>query len=162
MTEKTVDAKAAKAYLADANWKETSYRQRADLLHKVAKLMGVKKHELAKSITLDMDKLLSEAEGEIDLSADIIDYYADNAEGFLADKVLDPEYGEAIIRNSQIGVLLAVMPWNFPYYQVARFAAPNITVGTTLPLKHASIVPQFPAAIELDKTEIKLLPEAVA
>ena len=156
MTEKTVDAKVVKAHLAYANWKETSYQQRADLLHKVAKLMRIKKSELAKTITLEMGKLLSEAEGEIDLSADIIDYYADNAEGFLADKVLDPEYGEAIIRNSPIGVLLGVMPWNFPYYQVVRFAAPNIMVGNTILLKHASIVPQCAAAIE------KLFEEAKA
>jgi succinate-semialdehyde dehydrogenase/glutarate-semialdehyde dehydrogenase len=108
MTEKTVDAKVAKAHLAYANWKETSYQQRADLLHKVAKLMRSKKSELAKTITLEMENS-SQAEGEIDLSADILDYYADNAEGFLADKVLDPEYGEAI-RNSPIGVLLGVMP----------------------------------------------------
>lgn len=162
MTDKTVDAKVAKAHLAYANRKETSYQQRADLLHKVAKLMRIKKSELAKTITLEMGKLFSEAEGEIDLSADIIDYYADNAEGFLADKVLDPEYGEAIIRNSPIGVLLGVMPWNFPYYQVARFAAPNIMVGNTILLKHASIVPQCVAAIELDKTEVKLLAEAVS
>jgi succinate-semialdehyde dehydrogenase/glutarate-semialdehyde dehydrogenase len=98
----------AKAHLAYANWKETSYQQRADLLHKVAKLMRIKKSELAKTITLEMENS-SQAEGEIDLSADILDYYADNAEGFLADKVLDPEYGEAI-RNSPIGVLLGVMP----------------------------------------------------
>jgi succinate-semialdehyde dehydrogenase/glutarate-semialdehyde dehydrogenase len=156
MTEKTVDTKVAKAHLAYANWKETSYQQRADLLHKVAKLMRIKKPELAKTITLEMGKLLPEAEGEIDLSADILDYYADNAEGFLADKVLDPEYGEAIIRNSPIGVLLGVMPWNFPYYQVARFAAPNIMVGNTILLKHASIVPQCAAAIE------KLFEEAKA
>lgn len=162
MTDNTVDAKVAKAHLAYANRKETSYQQRADLLHKVAKLMRIKKSELAKTITLEMGKLLSEAEGEIDLSADIIDYYADNAEGFLADKVLDPEYGEAIIRNSPIGVLLGVMPWNFPYYQVARFAAPNIMVGNTILLKHASMVPQCAAAIELDKTEVKLLAEAVS
>jgi succinate-semialdehyde dehydrogenase/glutarate-semialdehyde dehydrogenase len=148
MTEKTVDAKVAKAQLAFTSWKETSYQQRADLLHKVASLMRIKKSELAKTITLEMGKLLAQAEGEIDLSADILDYYADHGEEFLADKVLDPEYGEAIIRNSPIGVLLGVMPWNFPYYQVARFAAPNIMVGNTIVLKHASIVPQCAAAIE--------------
>jgi len=148
MTEKTVDAKVAKAQLAFTNWKETSYQQRADLLHKVATLMRVKKSELAKTITLEMGKLLAQAEGEIDLSADILDYYANHGEAFLADKVLDPEFGTAIIRNSPIGVLLGVMPWNFPYYQVARFAAPNIMVGNTVLLKHASIVPQCAAAIE--------------
>jgi len=148
MTEKTVEAKVAKAHEAFADWKETSYQQRADLLHKVATLMRVKKSELAKTITLEMGKLLAQAEGEIDLSADILDYYADHAETFLADKVLDPEFGTAIVRSSPIGVLLGVMPWNFPYYQVARFAAPNIMVGNTVLLKHASIVPQCAAAIE--------------
>jgi len=148
MTEKTVEAKVAKAQQAFIDWKETSYQQRADLLHKVATLMRVRKSELAKTITLEMGKLISQAEGEIELSADIMDYYADHAETFLADKVLDPEYGEALVRNSPIGVLLGVMPWNFPYYQVVRFAAPNIMVGNTILLKHASIVPQCAAAIE--------------
>ena len=148
MTEKIVEAKVAKAQHAFTDWKETSYQQRADLLHKVATLMRVRKSELAKTITLEMGKLISQAEGEIELSADIMDYYADHAETFLADKVLDPEYGEALVRNSPIGVLLGVMPWNFPYYQVVRFAAPNIMVGNTILLKHASIVPQCAAAIE--------------
>jgi succinate-semialdehyde dehydrogenase/glutarate-semialdehyde dehydrogenase len=148
MTDKAVDTKVAKAHEAFVNWKETSYEERANLLHKVATLMRVKKSELAKTITLEMGKLLAQAEGEIDLSADIFDYYADHGEAFLADKVLDPEYGSAIIRNSPIGVLLGVMPWNFPYYQLARFAAPNIMVGNTILLKHASIVPQCAAAIE--------------
>jgi succinate-semialdehyde dehydrogenase/glutarate-semialdehyde dehydrogenase len=148
MTEKTVDAKVANAQLVFTHWKETSYKQRADLLHKVATLMRIKKPELAKTITLEMGKLLAQAEGEIDLSADILDYYANHGEAFLADKVLEPEYGTAIIRNCPIGVLLGVMPWNFPFYQVARFAAPDIMVGNTILLKHASIVPQCAAAIE--------------
>jgi succinate-semialdehyde dehydrogenase/glutarate-semialdehyde dehydrogenase len=148
MNEKSVEAKVAKAHATFADWKETSYQQRADLLHKVASLMRIKKSSLAKTITLEMGKLLAQAEGEIDLSANILDYYADHGEAFLADKVLDPEYGTAIVRNSPIGVLLGVMPWNFPYYQVVRFAAPNIMVGNTILLKHASIVPQCAAAIE--------------
>jgi succinate-semialdehyde dehydrogenase/glutarate-semialdehyde dehydrogenase len=148
MTEKTVNAKVAKAQIAFNDWKETSYQQRADLLHRVATLMRIKKTALAKTITLEMGKILAQAEGEIDLSADILDYYADHGEAFLSDKVLDPEYGSAIVRNSPIGVLLGVMPWNFPFYQVVRFAAPNIMVGNTILLKHASIVPQCAAAIE--------------
>jgi succinate-semialdehyde dehydrogenase/glutarate-semialdehyde dehydrogenase len=156
MTEKTVDAKVVKAQIAFTHWKETSYQQRADLLHKVATLMRIKKTELAKTITLEMGKLLAQAEGEIDLSADIFDYYADHAEAFLGNKILNPEHGSAIIKNSPIGVLLGVMPWNFPFYQVARFAAPNIMVGNTILLKHASIVPQCAAAIE------KLFEEAEA
>jgi succinate-semialdehyde dehydrogenase/glutarate-semialdehyde dehydrogenase len=148
MTEKAVDAKVAKADTTFTTWKETSYQHRADLLRKVASLMRAQKSELATTITLEMGKLFSQAESEIDLSADIFDYYADNAAVFLADKVLEPEVGEALIRNSPIGVLLGVMPWNFPYYQVARFVAPNIMVGNTIVLKHASIVPQCAAAIE--------------
>ncbi|WP_308990888.1 NAD-dependent succinate-semialdehyde dehydrogenase [Mariniflexile litorale] len=148
MTEKAVDAKVEKSQIAFTHWKETSYQQRADLLHKVARLMRIKKLELAKTITLEMGKLLAQAEGEIDLSADIFDYYADHAEAFLGSKILNPEHGSAIIKNSPIGVLLGVMPWNFPYYQVARFVAPNIMVGNTILLKHASIVPQCAAAIE--------------
>ena len=148
MTSKIVDAKMTKAQSAFTNWKETSYAHRANLLRKVATLMRIQKTELAKTITLEMGKLIAQAESEIDLSANIFDYYADKAEGFLADTVLNPEDGEAIIRNSPIGVLLGVMPWNFPFYQVARFAAPNIMVGNTILLKHASIVPQCAAAIE--------------
>lgn len=148
MTETAVEGKVAKAQEAYTQWKETSYQNRADLLHKVATLMRVKKSELAKTITLEMGKILAQAEGEIDLSADIFDYYANHGEEFLADKVLDPEYGTALIRNSPIGVLLGVMPWNFPFYQVARFVAPNIMVGNTVLLKHASIVPQCAAALE--------------
>lgn len=148
MTDKSVNAKIAKSQEAFTDWKETSYQERADLLRKVATLMRIKKPALAKTITLEMGKLIAQAESEIDLSANILDYYAEHAETFLGDKMLDPENGSAIIRNSPIGVLLGVMPWNFPFYQVIRFAAPNIMAGNTILLKHASIVPQCANAIE--------------
>lgn len=95
-----------------------------------------------------MGKILAQAEWEVNLSAYTLDYYADNGEAFLADKNLNPESGKAIIRNSPIGVLFGVMPWNFPFYQIVRFAAPNIMVGNTILLKHASILPQCGIAIE--------------
>jgi succinate-semialdehyde dehydrogenase/glutarate-semialdehyde dehydrogenase len=129
-------------------WKKTSYKERASLLHKVAKLMRENKKSLAKIITLEMGKLIAQAEAEIDLSAAIFDYYATNSEQFLVDKILNPELGSAYIRHSSIGVLLGVQPWNFPFYQVARFAAPNIMIGNTILLKHASMVPQCAIAIE--------------
>ena len=110
--------------------------------------MRDQKQYLAKLITMEMGKLISQAEGEVTLSADILDYYADNGAKFLADKPLAPEFGQAFIRYSPIGVLLGVEPWNFPFYQVARFAAPNIMVGNTILVKHASIVPQCAIAIE--------------
>ena len=148
MTDSALDAAVAQSVKTYENWKKTNYKKRADLLHKTARLMRDKKESLAKLITLEMGKLIAQAEGEIDLSADIIDYYADHGEGFLADKFFKPEYGQAFIRYSSIGPLLGVMPWNFPFYQVARFAAPNIMIGNTILLKHASNVPQCAAAIE--------------
>lgn len=155
MTDKALEAAVAKAQLAFADWKETDYQLRADLLHEVATLMRAKKDSLAKTITLEMGKLIAQAEGEIDLSADIFDYYAEHGEKFLEDKVLNPKFGEAVIRNSPIGILLGVMPWNFPFYQVARFAAPNIMAGNTILLKHASIVPQCAATLEVLFEEAK-------
>jgi len=148
MTEASVDKSVVEAVQTFEEWKRTPYAERAALLHKVAGLLREKKKDLAKLITLEMGKLFSQAEGEIKLSAEIFDYYANHAETFLADKILDPVHGQAFIRHSPIGVLLGVQPWNFPFYQVARFAAPNIMVGNTILIKHASIVPQCAMAIE--------------
>ncbi|MFE3867245.1 NAD-dependent succinate-semialdehyde dehydrogenase [Flavobacterium sp. LS2P90] len=148
MTDKAVNTLIEKSEETFKEWKETSYIERAKLLHKVAKLMRNKKESLAKIITLEMGKLIAQAEGEILLSADIFDYYATNAPDFLADKHLKPEFGSAFIRFSPIGIILGVEPWNFPFYQVARFAAPNIMVGNTVLVKHASSVPQCAIAIE--------------
>ena len=148
MTEAAVENAVAMAVISYDKWKNIDYQTRAQLLYKVAGLLRAKKKELAKTITLEMGKLLSHAEGEIKLSAEIFDYYAKNAETFLADKILDPVHGKAFIRHSSIGVLLGVQPWNFPFYQVARFAAPNIMIGNTVLVKHASNVPQCAIAIE--------------
>lgn len=148
MTEAEVDQSVEKAVVTFVTWKKTEYAERARLLHKVAGLLREKKKELAKLITLEMGKLVAQAEGEIKLRAEIFDYYANHGEAFLADQVLDPVHGQAFIRHSPIGVLLGVQPWNFPFYQVARFAAPNIMVGNTILIKHASIVPQCAIAIE--------------
>jgi len=148
MTEQEIEFALSTADKAFQDWKKTSYENRANLLHKVASLMRKEKDTLAKLITLEMGKLLKESEGEIDLSANIMDYYADNGAKFLADQPLKTEFGEAIIRHSPIGVLLGIQPWNFPFYQVARFAAPNIMIGNVVLLKHASNVPQCGIAIE--------------
>jgi succinate-semialdehyde dehydrogenase / glutarate-semialdehyde dehydrogenase len=145
--DKTLDEAVAMADNFFKKWRKTSYDERANLLHKVAALLREKKDALSKLITLEMGKPIAQAVGEIELSADIFDYYADNAANFLADKKLNPKHGEAFVRSSPIGVLLGVQPWNFPFYQVARFAAPNIMVGNTILLKHASIVPQCGIAI---------------
>lgn len=148
MTQAAVENAVAMAAISYDEWKKTDYQTRAKLLYNVAGLLRAKKKELAEIITLEMGKLLIHAEGEIKLSAEIFDYYAKNAETLLADKILNPVHGQALIRHSSIGVLLGVQPWNFPFYQVARFAAPNIMIGNTILIKHASNVPQCAIAIE--------------
>ena len=141
-------AAAAKAY---KDWSKTStLAERADLIRKVAALHNERKDELAKIIQREMGKALDQAEGEVEFSAAIYEYYADNAEKFLADEpitLLDGE-GSALIRRSSVGVLLGIMPWNYPYYQVARFAGPNLTLGNTIVLKHAPQCPESAAAIQ--------------
>jgi len=148
MTDSAVDMLIAQSEKTFSAWKNTTFKQRAEILHKVASLMRERKDKLAATITLEMGKLIAQAEGEIELSAAIFDYYATNAEEFLADKKLDPEHGSAYVQSRPIGVIFGVEPWNFPFYQVARFAAPNVMVGNTVLVKHASMVPQCAAAIE--------------
>ena len=148
MAPEAVLAIISKADEAFQHWRKTAFSERAALLHKVAELMRTQSDHLAKLITLEMGKLLAQSKGEIALSADIIDYYADHGEVFLQDQPLDPTLGEAYIKSTPIGVLLGVEPWNFPFYQVARFAAPNIMAGNVVLVKHASNVPQCALAIE--------------
>ncbi|AHF93239.1 succinate-semialdehyde dehdyrogenase [Opitutaceae bacterium TAV5] len=148
MTPAAIETALATADQAFRSWRTTRYEDRSLLLHKVASLLREQKTELSRLITLEMGKLIAESEGEIDLSADIFDYYADHAPGLLADKPVPTRLGEAFIRHDPIGVLLGVEPWNFPFYQVARFAAPNVMIGNVVLVKHASIVPQCAIAIE--------------
>ena len=115
---------------------------------KAAALMRASVDEFARPITLEMGKRIDEARGEVMLSADIVDYYANHAERFLAPETLHPGSGEAVIESSPIGVLFGVEPWNFPYYQLARFAAPNIIAGNVVMVKHAECVPQCAIAFE--------------
>lgn len=129
-------------------WRTTPFSERKKIIQKVADLMRERSDELATLITLEMGKRIKESKGEVELSASIYEYYATNAEAFLADTPLAPEKGSAYIRKEPIGVLLGIEPWNFPYYQVARVAAPNIMAGNCLMLKHASNVPQCALAIE--------------
>lgn len=148
MTDAQVENAIAKAHEAYQTWKFTSFKERAKVLNKVASILKEKKPELSILITSEMGKLIKQAEYEIDYAVSIFEYYAKNAKDFLADKVLKVETGEAFVRKSPIGVLLGVEPWNFPFYQVARFAAPNLMIGNTILLKHASNVPQCAKAID--------------
>lgn len=156
MNERQIENILSAADKAFESWKKTSFEQRASLLHKVANIMRDSKDELAKLCTIEMGKLLREAIGEVELSADIFDYYADNAADFLADKPLDTPQGKAFLAYDPIGVILSVQPWNFPFYQITRSAAPNLMAGNTMVLKHASNVPQCAAKMEEIFTEAGL------
>ncbi len=147
-TPEKIEKALATADAEFTRWRRTSYSERADLLHRVAAIMRERKNELSTLITTEMGKLIAESVGEIELSAAIFDYYAENGERFLADTPVKTERGEAMIRHSPIGVVLGVEPWNFPFYQVARFAAPNVMIGNVVLVKHASNVPQCAIAIE--------------
>ena len=103
---------------------------------------------LARTMTLEMGKRLSEARGEVAFSARILAYYAANAERFLAPVKLNPTHGEAHLESTPLGVIFCVQPWNFPFYQLARIAGPHLMAGNVLMVKHASIVPQCALAFE--------------
>ena len=150
-TDKQIEEDLASAHKAYREWSKTStVAQRAALIRKVAALHSERRQELAEIINREMGKEIESALGEIDFSAAIYEYYADNAEKFLADEPIDLLYGDgsAIIRRGPVGVLLGIMPWNYPYYQVARFAGPNLTLGNTIVLKHAPQCPESAAAIQ--------------
>ncbi|AUT06306.1 Succinate-semialdehyde dehydrogenase (NAD(P)(+)) [Streptococcus parauberis] len=121
--------------------KDDQLETRKAQLHEVAVILRRDRDKYAEILTKDMGKLFTEAQGEIELCADIADYYADNADKFLEPTPLDTDTGEAYYIKQATGVILAVEPWNFPYYQIMRVFAPNFIVGNPMVLKHASICP---------------------
>lgn len=128
--------------------KKTTVAERAKMMARVAELHAERAEELARIIVQEMGKPLAQAIGEVEFSSAIYQYYADNAEEFLKDEVIDnPDGGKAFIRRQGMGVLLGIMPWNFPYYQVARFAGPYVIAGNTVLLKHAEQCPKSANAI---------------
>ena len=155
--EKTFDDISAaqleeKLQRADAcfqsDWRERSFAARAVILKSAAALMRERAQAFAELITLEMGKLIPQSLGEVALSAAILDYYADHAETFLATEQLTTPRGQAMVESSPVGVLFGVEPWNYPYYQIARFAAPNLMAGNVVMVKHASSVPQCALAFE--------------
>jgi succinate-semialdehyde dehydrogenase/glutarate-semialdehyde dehydrogenase len=138
-------ATAAGCYLL---WKNKTYAQRALIIAKAGELMHEQFDMLARKATLEMGKRINEARGEVKFSADILAYYAKNAEHFLAPEALHPLQGEAHMESSPIGVVFCIEPWNFPFYQLARVAGPHLMAGNVLVVKHAGCVPQCAIAFE--------------
>jgi succinate-semialdehyde dehydrogenase/glutarate-semialdehyde dehydrogenase len=141
-TDAQLETKLAAAARCFQTWKHKSYAERAVIVARASKLLHSKADEFARVMTLEMGKRISEARGEVEFSANILAYYAKNAEKFLAPVKLNPEVGEAHMESSPIGVVFCVEPWNFPYYQLARVAGPHLMAGNTLVVKHAGCVPQ--------------------
>jgi succinate-semialdehyde dehydrogenase/glutarate-semialdehyde dehydrogenase len=126
---------------------DSTVADRAGLIRRVGELHIERRQELAEIIVREMGKPIEQALGEVDFVGDIYGFYADNAEALMADEPIELLAGDgsAVVRKSSLGVLLGIMPWNFPYYQVARFAGPNLVIGNTILLKHA---PQCPESAE--------------
>ncbi len=135
-------------YSTFLSWKDTKFGERKVKMHKLADQLEENKKHYGGIITLEMGKAIKESIAEVEKCAKVCRYYADNAERFLADEPLDPPHGKAWIHYNPLGPVLAVMPWNFPFWQVFRFAAPAVMAGNTGLLKHASNVPQCALAIE--------------
>src|ERR1017187_4566342 len=148
LTDQQLEKALKTAATCFETWRRTTYAKRATVAAKAAAIMRARVDKFARPVTLEMGKLIEEARGEVALSADIIDYYAKNSKRFLAPQHLKPSSGKAQVESSPFGVLFGVQPWNFPYYQLARFAAPNLMAGNVVMVKHAGCVPQCAIAFE--------------
>ncbi|MCI5090458.1 NAD-dependent succinate-semialdehyde dehydrogenase [Phaeodactylibacter sp.] len=135
------------AQAAFQEWSRTDLEERARLLREAARILGEEQDALAMLITREMGKLLKDAKAEVEKCAWVCLYYAQNAERFLRDEYIATEASKSYISYRPLGVILAVMPWNFPFWQVFRFAAPNLMAGNTILLKHAPNVPGCALAI---------------
>ncbi len=148
LSDAQFETKIAAAQSCYETWRHKTYAERAAVIGKAARLLHEEADKFAHIMTLDMGKRISEAKGEVEFSSRILQYYADNAERFLAPVKLNPVHGQAHMESSPMGVLFGVEPWNFPYYQLARIAGPHLMAGNTLVVKHAGIVPQCAIAFE--------------
>jgi succinate-semialdehyde dehydrogenase / glutarate-semialdehyde dehydrogenase len=145
-----IDGVIEKAHAAFGEWRRRPVEERAAVVARAAELMDERRDELAGLITREMGKRREEATGELYLCSMILKYYAEKGPGFLEPKPIDVMMGkgDAVVETEPVGVLLAIEPWNYPFYQVVRVAAPNLVLGNAILLKHAETVPQCALAIE--------------
>lgn len=150
-TDAEVSVILDKAQAAFEVWSKTAVSERVKVLQKAADLLRARHTEFAKLLTLEMGKLIGEAEGEVELSAQILEYYVENAQELLKPQKLvskHPSYIDNWVESVPLGIILTIEPWNFPYYQIVRVGAPQLAAGNVILLKHASNVPQCAAAFE--------------
>jgi acyl-CoA reductase-like NAD-dependent aldehyde dehydrogenase len=149
MTREQINAAVKKAQNAFQDWKKDASK-RTDLLHDFANELRKDKENLAKTATNEMGKAIKEARSEVEKCAWVMEYYADNGKIFLTDEVINTNARKTVIKFQPIGVIGSIMPWNFPYWQALRFAAPSLMVGNTIVLKPASATMQ--CGIEIERT----------
>lgn len=147
-TQQDIEQAVQQADTAYKDWRKTSIEERSQLLHRIADKYLEKIDELAAIVTREMGKPISQAKGELSFVAHIFRYYADTAPALLEPDTIDVDSGKARVEKRPIGALFGIMPWNYPHYQVARFAAPNFMAGNTIVLKHAPQCPETAEAIE--------------
>lgn len=145
---KTVERKIDTAANAFRSWKRQTFSERAVFIKRAGEVLRRKKNEYAAVMSREMGKVLAESEAEIEKCAKACDFFAENAEKFLRDQIIDTEASKSLVAFQPLGPVLAIMPWNFPFWQVFRFAAPSLMAGNVGLLKHASNVTQCSLAIE--------------
>lgn len=151
LTPDELETKLATAHAAFLEWRDKPVSERVEVLAKVAELLKANREDYAKTLTLEMGKIKAEAEGEVDLCIGMLEYYVEHGPALLLPKYIAAKgFGDRDVQivNEPMGVILAVEPWNFPYYQVIRITAPQLTAGNVVVLKHASNVPQCAARME--------------
>jgi succinate-semialdehyde dehydrogenase/glutarate-semialdehyde dehydrogenase/succinyl-CoA reductase len=148
MTKEQINEKAKKAQAAFSGWK-TSIQKRVDHIHDFAQELRKNKEELARTVTKEMGKAIKEARSEVEKCAWVMDYFADNGKVFINDEVVNTDARKSIVTFEALGVIGSIMPWNFPYWQALRFAAPSLIVGNTIVLKPASAT--MGCGIEIEK-----------
>lgn len=147
-TDADIQAAIESATAAYQDWSALPMSERGAMLRKLAQLFVDNKEAIARDACQEMGKPLAEMIEEVEFSAEIISYYADNGEDFTQDQAIPTPDGKAVIRRLPIGPLLGIMPWNFPLYQIARFIGPNLMLGNTIILKHAELCPRTALAVE--------------
>jgi len=148
LDDAAIEAKLERAHAAFRSWKRTPFAERADRMRRAAELLLAEKERLARLAVEEMGKPIVAARAEVEKCAWVCRHYADEAEKLLADEPVALGKGRAYVRNLPLGPVLAVMPWNFPFWQVFRFAAPALMAGNVALVKHAPSVPQCALAIE--------------
>ncbi len=147
-SQKEIEDKIKKSTRAFDNWKNITFKKKRFLLKNVGKILRKNKSKYAKIMTIEMGKPISQSEAEVEKCVWLCDFYAENGSKFLEKEIIETDAESSYIQYTPLGVILGIMPWNFPFWQIFRFAVPTLLAGNTVLLKHSSNVPQCSLAIE--------------